>query len=161
MWKIRGSAAWIGPPFAIMSGIALLTMFVDANLDFEWPFFAFVVTIFAASLYAWLTKKHGDRKLARLKAEGTAYAARITDISEFSCLIFTPRIRPYRNMRFTCIYYDDKGAEHIVKSRWYAVRKKKLFSATPPMHNDDFRAMVYADPYNPDDYAVDLRAADE
>ena len=96
-----------------------------------------------------------ERKLVRLRAEGTAYDADSIDYAPS----FSP-MRDYSIFRAYFSYTDHEGIVRTTKTRRYALRLGRSETQLTPLDEFKFSAKVYVNPVNPRDYGVDLYVED-
>jgi len=97
-------------------------------------------------------------KLARLKAEGLSFPAEITKIQRHVGIHFARSFPIYAE----CIYKNHEGRTCLVKSPSF-LHENKHFDLFPYStaalnipNNDNYSALVYVNPHNPQDYAVEI-----
>jgi len=97
-----------------------------------------------------------EAKLARLKADGLSFPAEITRIQRHVGIHFVHSYPIYAE----CSYKNNEGKTCLVKSPSFLCENVHMLpysTATPGTPNyGNYSALVYVNPYNPQDYAVEV-----
>jgi len=109
---------------------------------------------FALGLILLLVRIHNDKKLQCLKKIGKAYKPLEVTVQPSMLHAIPFSKNPYRSFSVACTLRNSKGDDIIMKSRQLAVFDG-LFIIPQPS-NINCRAMVYVNPNNKRDFAIDV-----